>query len=217
MNTWFVGLPSILAATVTAGMLFLVPLNTVDAQRSPSGTYRNSCRSISVDRGGTLKADCKTNSGSWRRSSIRLSQCKGQNIANLNGRLVCTKGSPGKGAALKKKGADRSNRNGGWNNKGHGKNHDVRSIPQSRNRGSIVLYDRAQYKGRSFTIRDNMSNLGATGYNDVSSSIRISGGGVWLVCSDKNYGGRCVNVSSDIRDLSRLGMNDRISSVRRLR
>jgi hypothetical protein len=64
------------------------------------------------------------------------------------------------------------------------------------------------FVGQSYT------NLRTTGFNDAISSIRINGGGVWRLCSDKDFGGRCVNVSSSMSDLGRVGLLRNVSSIR---
>lgn len=159
MNPPFVSLSALFAAAVTAGLMLVSTPNVLEAQRRPSGSYQNSCRSIFIERGGVLRADCKTTSGSWRRSSIRVSQCKGQDIANLNGRLVCTKGRPGKdnigkgnsGKGNSGKGvySDRG-RNDRWEGNRNGRHQDSRGKVSSGGRSGIVIYDRTGYGGRSF-------------------------------------------------------------------
>jgi hypothetical protein len=84
-------------------------------------------------------------------------------------------------------------------------------------RSGVTLYTGARFTGRSIFIGGDYANLGSTGFNDVASSVRIDGGGLWRLCSDKNYGGRCVTVSSGVVDLRRIGLGDNISSVRRIR
>jgi hypothetical protein len=68
----------------------------------PGGTYRNSC---STSRGGALLgynqpgivydgilySYCKSISGQWVETKITVSSCTGGVIANINGRLVCTR------------------------------------------------------------------------------------------------------------------------------
>jgi len=53
----------------------------------PSGSYKQSCRDLSVN-GDILNAQCQKRSGEWRWSSIDYGDCYGD-ITNRNGRLVC--------------------------------------------------------------------------------------------------------------------------------
>ncbi|MCL8381182.1 CVNH domain-containing protein [Xanthobacter aminoxidans] len=56
----------------------------------PSGSYRATCRNISMS-AGWLKASCKSTSGTWKDSSTFASWCSGgsHDIANVDGRLTC--------------------------------------------------------------------------------------------------------------------------------
>jgi len=54
----------------------------------PSGSYQQSCRGASM-RGSTLSAQCPQASGAPVFSSIDVNACRGRDIANDNGRLVC--------------------------------------------------------------------------------------------------------------------------------
>ena len=57
------------------------------AARVP-GDWDQSCREADL-RGNVLTATCRTTGGSWRRSSIRVSDCAGNRVRNENGWLVC--------------------------------------------------------------------------------------------------------------------------------
>lgn len=58
----------------------------------PSGSYRQSCRGISV-MSGTLTGECKAKSGVWRTTALILRMCAaGRDIANDNGVLTCSDG-----------------------------------------------------------------------------------------------------------------------------
>ena len=80
------------AALVFAG-LSIVP-STAHAQ---SGSYQQSCRSISTG-SGQLSAECKASDGRYRQSSIDASKCKGD-IGNQNGPLACN-GATAQGGAF---------------------------------------------------------------------------------------------------------------------
>ena len=184
------------------------------AAQAPAGSYAKSCRNISTSRDGYLRAECQTPWGKWNTSSVRISDCRGRDIANNKGTLVC-------GAAY-----DNNDRGDGrWNNgrgpgdRGHGRGPDrggwYGNGRDSRGSG-LVLYTGTRFRGRSMTIREDYTNLATTGFNDAVSSVRIMGRGTWRLCSDKEYGGRCVNVSSDAGDLSAIGLRGKVSSIRQV-
>lgn len=58
-----------------------------EAARLPPGTYRESCRDVSVE-GRRLEARCRRRNGEWRDTEIDLTRCKSP-IRNDDGRLVC--------------------------------------------------------------------------------------------------------------------------------
>jgi CVNH domain-containing protein len=53
-----------------------------------SGSYQSSCTNVQMN-GGTLTATCTSPNGSNITSSINPAQCRGGDIANVNGRLGC--------------------------------------------------------------------------------------------------------------------------------
>jgi len=53
----------------------------------PSGSYKQTCRDLSVH-GDILDAQCQKRNGEWRWTSIDFGNCYGE-IVNRNGRLVC--------------------------------------------------------------------------------------------------------------------------------
>jgi hypothetical protein len=55
---------------------------------APGGSYQGSCTNIQMN-GSTLTASCTPPNGSRITSSINASQCRGADIANVNGRLAC--------------------------------------------------------------------------------------------------------------------------------
>lgn len=56
-------------------------------QRVPRGSYRASCEGIRLD-GHRLKASCRTERGTWRRSSLDIRVCD-DDIENRDGYLRC--------------------------------------------------------------------------------------------------------------------------------
>ncbi len=238
MQRNFVYARAMIAATAVGVLSTFVTPKTAEAQ-APFGSYRNSCRSITLNKGGVLQAECRTTNNSWQRSSLRMANCRNGDIANRDGRLVCANNQRGQydnkrpgnrpgnagrpGGQYDPRGHDnRDNRgnNGKYDNRN---NRNDRKDRDDRNRGSvntrsgIVLFTGTRWNGRTMNIRSDYMNLEKTGFNDNAASVRIVGKGTWRLCSDKNYGGRCVNVSSDVGDLNRLGVRNKISSIRRVR
>ena len=78
---------------------------------------------------------------------------------------------------------------------------------------SITLYDQPNYQGRSVVIETDAENLDWLNFNDMASSIRISGG-QWEVCVDASYRGSCQVIDSDLPNMTQWAFNDRISSIR---
>ena len=89
-----------------------------------------------------------------------------------------------------------------------GRNRDGRADARA------TLYEGQNLSGRSYGMRDAMQNLGATGFNDRASSLRVESG-YWIFCSDSDFGGECRTFGpGDYASLP--GMNNRISSGRRI-
>lgn len=57
----------------------------------PDGSYKQTCRNPSITN-GRLYADCRDSRGTWNRSWIDPSLCRGRDIANIDGHLSCTVG-----------------------------------------------------------------------------------------------------------------------------
>ncbi len=231
MQTKFVSRSLAFAAAVFSGAVLALSVSPTNAyaQGGPSGSYRNSCRLVKMDKGGYLEALCARRDGTLRRSRIRVSECKGRDIVNYDGRLVCDNNGRGNNDRPNNRYPDRGNnkgRDGKYDDRrDRHDRHDDRydrndRYDNDRNRNysrGLIIYDGTRFSGRSLSIRDDYSNLSNTGFNDKASSIRILGRGTWRVCTDRSYGGKCVNVSSDVSDLGRLGMGNKISSIRRVR
>ena len=54
----------------------------------PQGTWQSSCRNAYM-RGSVLTASCSAGNGQYIRSSLNVSQCRRNSVANHNGRLSC--------------------------------------------------------------------------------------------------------------------------------
>ena len=75
-----------------------------------------------------------------------------------------------------------------------------------------TLYENSNLSGRSYQLRETMSDMRATGFNDRASSLRVETG-YWIFCSDADFRGECRTFGpGDYASLP--GMNDRISSGR---
>lgn len=161
---------------------------------APRGDYRESCSGEYTNR-GRLYADCRTNRGRIRGTSIELNRCSDYEIRNDNGLLVC---GPYRGQY--------EDRPGGGNGPGW---------PGGGGRGSAMVYRDADFRGASFRFDDEVVNLANTGFNDAISSIALRG--AWEVCTDAYFRGQCVTLDGDVRNLRNSGLNDRISSMRPIR
>jgi CVNH domain len=71
------------------GQLQCVRYGNIGGGRLPQGSYRMSCYNGNVS-GNTLTATCMDTYNNRRGSSISINSCRNRDIANSNGRLVCT-------------------------------------------------------------------------------------------------------------------------------
>lgn len=207
----------------------------------PNGSYRDSCRDVTVRR-GEISAQCRDNRGNWTWTSASA-DCRGE-MSNQNGRLVCLSsgGRPGslpRGSYLescrdasvrgRELTAQCRDSRGRWNwtsanadCRGDMTNQNGRLVcfggsggPGGGGRGGAVLFEDAGYRGRTVNVDGDISDLRAFGFNDRASGIQV-GRGEWELCDDINYRGRCWRISSDVSLFSG-DMNDRASSIRRIR
>jgi uncharacterized protein YcfJ len=78
----------------------------------------------------------------------------------------------------------------------------------------VTFYEHNNYAGRSFKTQNKVNNLQRYGFNDLASSVVVSGKR-WEVCDQQNFEGRCVILRpGNYLTLSSMGLNDRISSAR---
>jgi CVNH domain len=85
-----------LGALVLAGATYIQP---AFAQPAPQGSYLNSCTHIGME-GNRLFADCRRMDGAWQRTVLDIDRCAGD-IANLNGRLSCSRAREGYGSSFR--------------------------------------------------------------------------------------------------------------------
>jgi hypothetical protein len=106
-------LSSLVGASLAAASLAA----PADAQYAPSGSYQQSCTNIRM-RGNELSASCTAPNGSRTRSTINVGACRGGDIANSNGQLVCNGGNGyGNGYGRRHHGyGNNGYNNGGYNN-----------------------------------------------------------------------------------------------------
>ena len=82
----------------------------------------------------------------------------------------------------------------------------------SRQQASIIVYQDADFRGRSREFTGDVPDLAKLGFNDKISSVRVQSGH-WRLCRDADYQ-NCISVDQGgIRDLSALGLNDAVSSI----
>lgn len=53
------------------------------------GSFKQSCRDISVNAEGTLRATCQTKNGTWQQASLARVNCTDNRAKNVDGRLAC--------------------------------------------------------------------------------------------------------------------------------
>lgn len=163
---------------------------------APRGDYRQSCSGEYTNR-GRLYADCRTNRGQVRGSSIELARCSAYEIRNDDGLLTC---GPVRGQFEDRGNGggrpDRPDRPGdGWGG-----------------RSSIVVFRDSDFRGATYTFTEEVPNLRNSGMNDAISSMQLRGD--WEVCTDAYFRGNCQIIREDVRNLQNWGLNDRISSLR---
>jgi hypothetical protein len=57
-------------------------------------------------------------------------------------------------------------------------------------RGEVIVFERADFAGRSVTLRDDMGNLALAGFNDRAASLFVLDGR-WEFCTDAWFRGSC--------------------------
>ena len=94
----------------------------------------------------------------------------------------------------------------------------VASSAQERQLGGvgITIFTDSNFRGKSATFREDVSDLVRHGLNDKISSLIVAPGEQWEVCEHTNYQGRCVVVSGEEPELKRHSWSDEISSFRRV-
>jgi hypothetical protein len=78
---------------------------------------------------------------------------------------------------------------------------------------TMVLFQEPNFRGRSYSTQREVRNLVDVGFNDMAVSIRVSGGGRWQVCTDKNFQGQCLVITRNTNELA-TNFARQISSIR---
>src|SRR5689334_8361775 len=79
-----------LGIMIGAVVLWTLGTSSAAAMEGPPGSYRQTCRDIRM-RGDDLRARCQDTSGRWRETSLDEADRCWNEIANIDGRLVCEK------------------------------------------------------------------------------------------------------------------------------
>jgi hypothetical protein len=77
---------------------------------------------------------------------------------------------------------------------------------------TVTLFQDPDFRGRSYSTQREVRNLVDVGFNDMASSIRITGGR-WQVCTDKDFRGQCQIISGNVGQLA-TNFDRKISSIR---
>ena len=77
---------------------------------------------------------------------------------------------------------------------------------------TVTFFQDPNFRGRSYSTQREVRNLVDVGFNDMASSIRITGGR-WQVCTDKDFRGQCQIISGSMSQLS-ANFDRKISSIR---
>lgn len=138
---------------------------------------------------GELIASCQDTRGFYRQARINIASCRGAEIINDNGALVCY---------------PREERRGDWRR------------PRWGGGGyRVTVYEHVSYQGVARTFDQAVPNLVPMRFNDVISSMRMTG--AWEFCTDVDFRGRCEVFDRDVSNVVPLGLNDLISSFRPVR
>jgi hypothetical protein len=91
----------------------------------------------------------------------------------------------------------------------------VRLAPCPNFATRATLYEAWDYGGRAVDIENDIPDLAAINFDDVTSGVRMSGGNVAAVYTQRNYTGWCSTIQADVPRMNdRLVGNDTVSSVK---
>jgi len=90
----------------------------------------------------------------------------------------------------------------------------VAALITSQSMAQVVLYERQNFRGQTFTATRNVADFNRVGFNDRASSVVVLGER-WEVCSDSRFRGDCMVLRPGrYPSLAAMGMSDQVSSVR---
>lgn len=134
-----------------------------------SGSYQQTCDSATLN-GNTLSARCIDSNRYPRRTSLNIANCRGRDIANMEGQLVCSNGN-GYG-------------NGGWNGAGVPPGSYQQTCSNAYMSGvTLTATCRDQYNG-SRVVRLDTSNCQGRDIGNDNGNLRCDG-----YASNNNNGG----------------------------
>lgn len=151
--------------------------------QTPPGSWSQSCMG-GMMMSGELIANCRDTRGFYRQGRINVANCRGAEIVNDDGNLVCY---------------PEPERRRDWARPGRG-------------RARITVYEHTNFQGLARTYDSAVPNLVPLRFNDVISSMQVTG--PWEVCTDIDFRGRCEIFDRDVSSVVPLGLNDLISSMR---
>ena len=149
----------------------------ITCQAQPGGSYRQTCRDVSVN-GSTLRATCQDQGGNWRNTELRdFDRCGGE-IQNQNGNLTCNGGN-------------------GYN---QGGNYGDRDRDRDRDHDRDRDRDHDRDRDRNY---GNGYNGPPGSYTQTCSNIQVNGNTLQASCQKRN--GKMKNSSlrnfRDCRDI----------------
>jgi hypothetical protein len=174
MQRIIIGLAAALSLLVTA-------LSPVPAQAALAGSYQQSCTNSRVS-GDTLTARCNLPGGGTARSSISISSCRGGDIANSNGQLVCNRNRYGNN------GYGNGNRYGRYGTAPAGSYQS--SCTNVQMRGSMLSATCTPPNGNSITSTINASSCNGADIANINGRLQCNG---TAYSSGNGYGNRNGN------------------------
>ncbi|WP_414573864.1 beta/gamma crystallin-related protein [Nostoc sp. CCY 9925] len=82
--------------------------------------------------------------------------------------------------------------------------------------GRVNIFQDANFQGRGITFSNSDANLANNGFNDVTSSIVITGNERWRFYKNANFRGPSVTLGPGRYPRLSRGVNNSISSIKRI-
>lgn len=79
---------------------------------------------------------------------------------------------------------------------------------------TVTLYSGQSFQGRSFGTDNSIANLGAVGFDNITSSIQVQSG-TWRFYTGRNFKGDFIELDSET-GLGRISLDNQISSLKRI-